>query len=1041
MKKLRYIFTLLFFLVVHAVFAAGPEEEWDKLVKEGARQLNALIKQNEWNDAHGLSHLNNYVFSFNPQDNYLVEKQLNGGSPFYTQGGTDYLALKGTLAQFNNSAEVNPKNIKYYVCLASKFKVYKTLEVDETKLQAKIDNLKQKIEEIEGDNNDEIRKNLESLEKLQGDFKDLIAQVIEESKLGKEQDKVIFSLAYVDYYDNHPEGLEERNATISNFFFEGKQVEENSDKLHNTLPKYGAIRNANKDKSILYALNYVVDESTKILDNPETFEKDLSDVVFASSLEFNSTTRAFTGNIQINELKTNQKEVDVSQLDKGKEIIVADYVGLEGKSLSFGTDNALAKTLLKFNDRIKVCITNESTHGSVRHYLENQSHDTDSELGRFMQLGPNEMMLWVHFTNEGKHQVQFWFAATAWADLSEYERNHGIMAQILDGRAFLESIVATKYLAELFSDFVKGAKVPEQYWNPNVAPELGAYPEYMPVALAVIFSDVPGMVKLAANGEIQYERPDDFTRSQLNFALFCGAYNETIDIVAETADLVALIADYSVNSQFRGQINEAISNSSISGLASSIGQAGLEHISDLSQLDCKSAYLLGGNVIQVASLFIGLGELKIAAKSGKGIKALADLAKANALAYLRMGKSLARLPRSIFVVSMDAAEKAGRIVVKGTDNVIATIEGGAIKAKRWLTEAEFQARLPTYSVERAVYITPDGRTMEGPLQIVKVSDGEFGFRVPDGGNPLDEFFSSLAQNLKNKIDGLSQANKEKLLGDLGADPVFLAKFEGNVDLVDAWKALGEFPNLRKIPYNLEVLNKVKGKFTYSGKTGLEALEEIFSGHRSAQNFINNLEKAEEFFAGVGIKHWSGIKSAGEVRLINDVGIIVGKVENGAFSVTAPKGSRPAPRTYLTQEYINDHLVRFTNEGIGSRIVLKKAYNKYGIGKPDPEKTEFISLKSDMDRLISESNGDIGEIAQSLGIDESQLAGGTLVRVDIKFTSKNKPHIPSGNEYGTNEKWIPGGKLPDGDLEVIVKTKGMVKDVDYVVTDLATGKTL
>ena len=40
------------------------------------------------------------------------------------------------------------------------------------------------------------------------------------------------------------------------------------------------------------------------------------------------------------------------------------------------------------------------------------------------------------------------------------------------------------------------------------------------------------------------------------------------------------------------------------------------------------------------------------------------------------------------------------------------------------------------------------------------------------------------------------------------------KVELGTDLVDSWKALGDFPNLRKIPSNLEVLYKVKGRFAY-----------------------------------------------------------------------------------------------------------------------------------------------------------------------------------------------------------------------------------
>ncbi len=234
------------------------------------------------------------------------------------------------------------------------------------------------------------------------------------------------------------------------------------------------------------------------------------------------------------------------------------------------------------------------------------------------------------------------------------------------------------------------------------------------------------------------------------------------------------------------------------------------------------------------------------------------------------------------------------------------------------------------------------------------------------------------------------------------------------------------------------------RFTYAGKSGQEALEAIFSGHRSAQQFIENLDKAEALFDGIGIKHWGGIKSSGEVRLIakvNGTDVTVGKVENGAFTVTIRKRSRPDPGTYLTREYIEGHLAKFESEEICSRIVLKKTYEKYGIGKPDSEKTEFASLKSDIDRVLSQSNGDISKIASSLGIDESQLAGGSLLRVDFKFSSEHKPHMPSGNEYGTNEKWMPGGKLPNGDLEVIIRTKSMIKDKDYIVIDLETGKNL
>ncbi len=308
---------------------------------------------------------------------------------------------------------------------------------------------------------------------------------------------------------------------------------------------------------------------------------------------------------------------------------------------------------------------------------------------------------------------------------------------------------------------------------------------------------------------------------------------------------------------------------------------------------------------------------------------------------------------------------------------------------------------------------------------------------------LKEAFENV-QKLSTKAEVLAKLDPKlhkALEADFAARPALLKSFLQNPELVEAWKVLKNNPRLRKSIANLETIVSVLNKFVYKGKTGRTALEEIFTGHKSAQKFIDNLAKAEALFDGVGVKHWSGIKSSSEVRLVNDKGVVIGKVDNGTFTMMIDKGARPAPSTYLSFSYVDNHLAKFTNEGVGSRILLKKTHDKYGVGKPDVGKTEFISLKSDMDRLIAKSKGDIKEIAKSLGIDESQLAGGSLVRIDFKFSSKHKPYIPTGNEFGANDKWIPGGRLPDGDLEVIVETEKMVKDIDYIVTDLATGKIL
>ena len=171
---------------------------------------------------------------------------------------------------------------------------------------------------------------------------------------------------------------------------------------------------------------------------------------------------------------------------------------------------------------------------------------------------------------------------------------------------------------------------------------------------------------------------------------------------------------------------------------------------------------------------------------------------------------------------------------------------------------------------------------------------------------------------------------------------------------------------------------------------------------------------------------------------NDQWGIKGVFINGKTSediLSIPKGQRPDPSTYLSSGYIQQHLAKFEKEGIVSRIVTKKSYETFGIGKPDIGKTEFVSTKGEIDDIIKKSNGNIKLIAEELGIPPTQLQEGGLVRIDFKISDRYKVEVPSGNEFGTNDLWLLGGKLPNGKLETIIKTEGMVKDIDYTIKDI------
>jgi len=96
----------------------------------------------------------------------------------------------------------------------------------------------------------------------------------------------------------------------------------------------------------------------------------------------------------------------------------------------------------------------------------------------------------------------------------------------------------------------------------------------------------------------------------------------------------------------------------------------------------------------------------------------------------------------------------------------------------------------------------------------------------------------------------------------------------------------------------------------------------------------------------------------------------------------------------------------------------------------------------MNSIISESKGSSAVISERLGIPAEQLESGDLVRIEFLPGEKYNPKIPSGNEWGardTDPIWLPGGKLPNGDWEAVVSTKGMEKGIHYEVYDFKTGE--
>jgi hypothetical protein len=132
----------------------------------------------------------------------------------------------------------------------------------------------------------------------------------------------------------------------------------------------------------------------------------------------------------------------------------------------------------------------------------------------------------------------------------------------------------------------------------------------------------------------------------------------------------------------------------------------------------------------------------------------------------------------------------------------------------------------------------------------------------------------------------------------------------------------------------------------------------------------------------------------------------------------PKGARPDPSTYLSMDAIEAHLSNFDNGA--AYIVPKDALDRYGrdlLGRPD--NTQFVMTKTEMDQMLARANGNVATLENELGIPAGAWQGKDLVRIDIPNPRALDLRMPSGNEMGANNLWIPGGRLPTGQLEAVV----------------------
>jgi hypothetical protein len=136
------------------------------------------------------------------------------------------------------------------------------------------------------------------------------------------------------------------------------------------------------------------------------------------------------------------------------------------------------------------------------------------------------------------------------------------------------------------------------------------------------------------------------------------------------------------------------------------------------------------------------------------------------------------------------------------------------------------------------------------------------------------------------------------------------------------------------------------------------------------------------------------------------------------------GQSLGPEVYLAPDYVEEHRQAFV--GKASYLLPGKYFDLF----VNPDTTDkanlgfmgalYVSTASEIDRVLSVSNGDIAVVEDLLGIPPGDWQGKEgLYRVNIHLPENKGLRMSDGNEKRANEYWTVGGKTSGNTKEAVL----------------------
>lgn len=294
---------------------------------------------------------------------------------------------------------------------------------------------------------------------------------------------------------------------------------------------------------------------------------------------------------------------------------------------------------------------------------------------------------------------------------------------------------------------------------------------------------------------------------------------------------------------------------------------------------------------------------------------------------------------------------------------------------------------------------------------VLAQDGTYDF-----GSAVASYLSSLWEDGENLVSALLNAQAERGQRKWDSFSSFLDWLTLGIvsgtwhGIVSNFDAMVEEPNLYNIVNfaTLGTLDTVSGALFPEKPWSLEHWLDIigtvlivYSAYKAAVNVKEILISSSD-----DALRTVGTLTDGADDVIQNAGLTRSRIDD---IIKTSKGRRPNPSTYLSQEYIDQHLDLF-------RDGVTKFYAQAPTGAVGPPDGTFVMPASVADDLIKQAGGDICILEQLLGLDSGAL-GKNPVRIDVNHPTNLR--MPTGNEAGANVFWLPGGYTSGGIPEAVV----------------------